>query len=456
MYVYIESLGCARNQVDSENMAARFRAAGWELLEDPAEADVIVVNTCSFIEAAADESIDTILALSEYKRTGNCKRLIVTGCLPQRYGLETARVLPEVDLFLGTGAYDRIYDRIVAVMGGQASPGACLLPDPDSIDPAVVVRREALGKPAVYLKIAEGCSRHCTYCIIPRLRGRQKSRPMATILSEAHHLIAQGARELTLVAQETTAYGMDAPAARKAAVPGSSNKKGTISLANLLGELAALDSSVWIRFLYGHPESFSDALLETVARWPNLVPYFDIPVQHAAGGLLRRMGRRYAADDLISLFGRIRRAVPDAALRTTVLVGFPGESETDFELLKSLVRQVRFDHLGVFAYSDAEDLPSHRLPEHVPARLAQRRRDELMRLQQGISARNLSRFKDKRLAVLVETSAGEGTWVGRTMHQAPEVDGTTVVRSPRLLSPGDFVQVRIVDTMDYDLIGETD
>jgi ribosomal protein S12 methylthiotransferase len=434
--VYIESLGCARNQVDSEIMAGRLAAAGCRVAEDPADADVIVVNTCSFIQSAAEESIDTILALAEYKTRSRCSKLIVAGCLPERYRDASGQALPEVDIFLGTGAFDLI---VTAVTGSLAT-GACLLPDPEGFDSEAPVRRRPTTPHAAYLKIAEGCSRHCTYCIIPRLRGRQKSRTTAAILAEARSLIDDGAKEITLVAQETTAYGSDLD--------------GPVSLAQLMASLAALAPSVWIRFLYGHPQTLSPELIETIARSPNLCPYFDIPIQHAAAGVLKRMGRSYTGDDLEHLFHRIRAKIPQAALRTTVLTGFPGETEADVDRLADFMQRVRFDHLGVFCYSDADDLPSHGLDRHVPPQTAQARMDRLMGLQREISEDKLAAFHGRTLPVLVQKEAEPSIYVARTMFQAPEVDGCVLVRSQRPLYPGMFTTVRIVETMEYDLIGE--
>ncbi len=434
--VYIESLGCARNQVDSEIMAGRLASAGSRIADDPADADIIVVNTCSFIQSAAEESIDTILALAQYKTRGRCRKLIVAGCLPERYRDASVPAFPEVDIFLGTGALDQV----VAAATGSLAIGACLLPDPEGIDLEIPVGRRISSIHAAYLKIAEGCSRHCTYCVIPQLRGRQRSRTTAAILAEARGLIGDGVREITLVAQETTAYGtdLDSPA----------------SLAQLMAALAALDSSIWIRFLYGHPQTLSRELLETIARFPNLCPYFDIPIQHAADGVLKRMGRHYTGDDLERLFSRIRAAVPQAALRTTVLTGFPGETESDVNRLADFIQRVRFDHLGVFCYSDADDLPSHGLDGHVPPRTAQDRMDRLMSLQREISEDKLAAFHGSTLPVLVEKEAEPAIYVARTMFQAPEVDGCVLVRSERPLPPGAFVTVRVVETMEYDLIGE--
>jgi ribosomal protein S12 methylthiotransferase len=434
--VYIESLGCARNQVDSETMTGRLAQAGWRVAADPGGADAIVVNTCSFIESAADESIDTILALARFKTKGRCRRLIVAGCLPERYRDESAAALPEVDVFLGTGAYDQV----VAAVQGALTQGACILPDPDGIDVhAPAVRRRAAMHTA-YLKIAEGCSRKCTFCVIPRLRGRRKSRSMDAVLSEARTLIAEGVKEITLVSQETTAYGADLA--------------GPTDLARLMAELAALDPSVWIRFLYGHPQTVTAGLLRTINRFPNLCPYFDIPIQHAADGVLRRMGRQYSGADLVRLFDDIRSAVPQAALRTTVLVGFPGETEADVQRLADFMERIRFDHLGVFTYSDAVDLSSHGLDDHAAPELARARLDRLMDLQKKISEDKLTRYHGQTLTVLAESEAEPGLYVARSVFQAPEVDGCTLVRTDRALGAGTFIQVKIVETMEYDLIGE--
>lgn len=438
MRIYLESLGCARNQVDSEIMQSQLQAAGCRFIDRADQADVIIVNTCSFIESAADESIDTILALSAYKNKGCCRRLIVTGCLPQRHGIESTRALPEVDLFLGTGAYDQI---TAAVLGDRVA-GVCVLPDPDTIDISRPVLRTPFSPHSAYIKIAEGCGRHCTYCIIPKLRGRQKSRPPEVIVEEAGALIAGGVMELTLVAQETTAYGRDIDSPR--------------GLAELLEHLAGLDEKVWIRFLYGHPQSLQQNVLDTVARMPNLCPYFDIPIQHASAQVLRRMGRHYSADDLLRLFDIIRAKVPDAVLRTTVLLGFPGETENDFEQLVRFVETVGFDHLGAFAYSDADDLASHGLEGHVPRAVADQRVEDLMLHQVDISARNLNRYLGQRLDILVESGPEEGIWRGRSQLQAPEVDGEVLMRAGDTFepTPGTIIPVRIIETHEYDMVAE--
>ncbi len=437
--IHIVTLGCARNQVDSEVMAGGLKRVGWTLVDRPETAHVIVVNTCSFIESAVDESIDTILALAEFKRKGACRRLIVTGCLPERYREATGEALSEVDVFLGTGAYDRIVEAVEGIPDG----GACLLPDPDTISVSGGEEKRLIGRvPSAYLKIAEGCNRSCTYCIIPKLRGRQKSRPADDILMEAQTMIAAGVKELVLVAQESTHYGADL-----------TPKAG---LAGLLRTLAGLSNRIWIRILYGHPESIHTDIIETIADVPGLLPYFDLPIQHASNGVLKKMGRRYGAKNLLDLFGRIRSRVPEAVLRTTVITGFPGETEYDFKQLMGFVRQVRFDHLGVFTYSDAEDLPSHQLPDPVPANVAQERYDHLMTLQMAISREKNQRHIGQKTDVLVEEMPEAGLWVGRTAFQAPEVDGVTYIRAKNGPNPviGDFIRAKIIDAMEYDLVGE--
>ena len=433
---YIESLGCARNLVDSEIMAADLALVGWQICHDPAEAEAIVVNTCSFIESATDESIDTILALAAYKTNGRCRRLIVSGCLPERYRSETVNALPEVDMFLGTGAYDQI---VAAVRGGMAH-GTCLLPDPDQIDTRTPIMRRPFARHAAYLKIAEGCSRHCTFCIIPKLRGRQKSRQAGILVQEARKLVADGVQEITLVAQETTAYGQDL--------------KPQTNLARLMAQLAGVDRAIWIRFLYGHPQTVSQELLHTIAQHANLCPYFDLPIQHASDAILQAMGRNYTADRLLQLFTDIRSVLPDAALRTTVLVGFPGETDRDFKRLVDLVRQVGFDHLGVFAYSDADDLASHGLKGHLESEVVQERMDILMGIQRDISEQRLARLLGQELTVLVESLAEPGIYAARSAFQAPEVDGCVLIRSDDPLETGAFCRVRVTETLEYDLMSD--
>ncbi len=437
--IYIETLGCARNQVDSEQMMGRLVESGWQLTQAPDEANVIVVNTCSFIEKAADESIDTILAMVEYKKSGNCQRLIVTGCLPERYRSQTSTALAEVDIFLGTGAYDQI----ISAAEGVLKRGTCVLPDPDKINLTDHDRYRILGtSPSMYLKIAEGCNRNCTYCVIPKLRGRQKSRTPEDILAEAEKMIQQGAKELVLVAQESSYYGLD--------------RSNGSDLASLLQKMASLSKQIWIRVLYGHPQSMTMDIVETIAESPVLVPYFDIPIQHASNRILKRMGRHYSSDHLHKQFSQIRQRIPKAVLRTTIITGFPGETDKDFEKLESFIRDIRFNHLGVFIYSDAEDLASHGLSHPVSKKVAQQRYNRLMSFQATISKQINQQYIGKEMAVLVEERLENNLWLGRTVNQAPEVDGVTYIRSGnnRLLTVGQFTTATIVDATEYDLVAE--
>jgi ribosomal protein S12 methylthiotransferase len=457
MKLYLLSLGCARNLVDSEIMLGRIKQAGWTIVEEPEEADAIVVNTCSFIEAAADESIDMILELAHYKTSGSCKRLVVAGCLPERYRQEISGQMPEVDAFIGTGAYDQI----IAAVEGSNYPGGCLLPDPD-INPAQDkdASRILSASHMAYLKVAEGCSRQCTYCIIPKLRGKKRSRPLPEVISEARNLLEAGVKELVLVAQDTTSYGTDLQ-------PEVNLSQLVESLANLPGE-APMNSgtlvedtgfaNAWIRILYGHPESIEDSFIKTVATYSNVCSYFDIPIQHVSNSILKKMGRQYNRDDLRRLFDKIRSQVPDAVLRTTLILGFPGETEKDFETLVHFVEDVRFDHLGVFLYSDADDLPSHRLPEPVPAAVAQERYDQLMSCQMEISAQNYQKYIGQTLEVLVEEAVEDRLFAGRATFQAPEVDGMTYIKVGHGQSDskiGSFARIKVTDAMEYDLIGDS-
>ena len=427
-------------------MLGRIKKAGWAIVEDPEDADAIVVNTCSFIEDAADESIEMILELARYKQSGKCQRLVVAGCLPERYRDQIVDQLPEVDAFIGTGAFDRIVE---ALEGSTISSG-CLLPDPVTISPQDKNAPRALSTSHMaYLKVAEGCSQHCTYCIIPKLRGKKRSRPPQEVISEAQALFADGVKELVLVAQDTTSYGKDL--------------QPTASLSQLVEDLASLPvktaagPEAWIRVLYGHPESIDDAFIKTVASYPNICSYFDIPIQHVSRPILKRMGRNYNQDDLQRLFDKIRKEVPGASLRTTLIVGFPGESEKDFKTLLRFIESTQFDHLGVFLYSDSEDLQSHRLPGHVPAEVAQERYDQLMSSQLDISAQKYQQYIGQTLSVLVEASVENRLYAGRAPFQAPEVDGMTYVKfGPDQPDPaiGSFSKIKVSDAMEYDLIGD--
>lgn len=436
MKLHLVSLGCAKNLVDSEGMLGRLMQAGCKITQTPEDAEIIIINTCSFIESAVNESIDTILELAGYKVTGSCQRLVVTGCLPERFRETIVDTLPEVDAFLGTGAFDKILPAATEPLDGLR----CHLPNPDTAClHEQAIPRALSSQYLAYIKIAEGCDRHCTYCIIPKLRGKQKSRHLEDIISEARSLISAGIQELVLVAQDTTNYGNDL--------------KPSVSLNRLLKDLAEVTGNLWIRLLYGHPESIDDALIRTISKYGNICSYFDIPIQHVSSGILKKMGRSYTADHLYKLFDSIRALVPDAALRTTLLVGFPGETDAHFEELLTFIKAVRFDHLGVFIYSDADDLPSHQLSAHVPHNVAVQRREQIMSSQQGISSQINQKHIGKVYDVLIEKSVENNLYSGRTFFQAPEVDGITTIQS-RQLRVGSFARVKIIDALEYDLTGE--
>jgi len=436
MKLHLVSLGCAKNLIDSEVMLGHLVNAGWIITDDPAEAEIIIVNTCSFIEPAVNESIDTILELAKFKETGICRHLVVTGCLPERFREEIVHALPEVDIFLGTGAFDRI----VHAVNGSSDFSKCFLPDPNLLTmQAKEAHRVRSLSHIAYIKIAEGCSRHCAYCIIPRLRGKYRSRNHEDIIAEARSLVLSGVKELILVAQDTTSYGKDL--------------NMSVDLSGLLESISDISEDVWIRLMYGHPESIDESIIKTIATYDNVCTYFDIPVQHVSNSVLKRMRRKYTRDDLYRLFEKIRETAPDCALRTTAIVGFPGETDKDFQQLFDFAEDICFDHLGVFLYSDSEDLQSHRLSHHVPKNTAKERHDRLMSRQADISLKNNQKYIGRVLKVLVEEKSEDNLFVGRTYFQAPEVDGITYINSNQL-QPGRFAGIKITDAFEYDLAGK--
>lgn len=439
MKVYIETLGCVRNSVDSEIMAGRLESAGHSVIDEPEEADAIVVNTCGFVTSAVEEAIDVIFELSEHKKTGKCKRFIVAGCMAERYKESLIEEMPEADFFMGTGCYQ---DIVEIVEGRRTQGGIFLFPDPlnCTLQNAETPRILCTGHIG-YLKIAEGCDRHCTYCIIPRLRGKQRSREIKDIISEAESMISVGVKEIILVAQDTTFYGKDL--------------NSGANLGKLLTEISSIDRSIWIRTLYGNPDTLDLDVLKTIKSNDNICHYFDLPIQHASDKVLKRMGRRYTNAFMRGLFKNIRSELPDSALRTTVITGFPGETDDDFKTLLDFIEETRFDHLGAFIYSDAEDIPSHRLPDHVPEDTATARHERIMAVQAEISFKNYQKYLNKTLEVMIDDDEPneDGLYHGHTKYQAPEVDGFTYVDGEGLKS-GDVVKINITDTFDYDLIGD--
>ncbi|HYD41836.1 MAG TPA: 30S ribosomal protein S12 methylthiotransferase RimO [Anaeromyxobacter sp.] len=433
--VYLHTLGCPKNRVDSEVMLGTFLEAGFRLVQDPAAAEVVVVNTCGFIESAKAESVDAIVELSELKQTGRCKKLVVTGCLVQRHADELAKELPEVDHFLGTGAYADVA-RIVQ----DAQAKRLVVPDPEFVHSAATPRVNSLASHTAYLKIAEGCDNDCAFCIIPKLRGPQRSRPVDDLVAEAGALAAQGTVELSLVAQDLTAYGYDLP--------------GKTRLHHLLPALCQVDGIRWIRLHYAYPRDVPEALLQVIADEPKIVKYLDMPLQHSSDRLLRTMRRGRDSAFLRELLGKMRARVPGIALRTSLIVGLPGETEEDFQDLLRFVEEQRFEHLGVFEYSREEGTGAAELPDQVPDAVKRDRYARIMEVQREIARDHQQAMIGRRLEVLVEgrSEETEHLLVGRHAQQAPEIDGVTYVNDG-MAYPGELVTLEVTDASDYDLVG---
>ena len=438
MKILFVSLGCDKNLVDSEVMLGLLRDRHHDITNDEAEAEVVVVNTCSFIHDAREESIQTILEMAELKKSGQCRLLIVTGCLAEKYKDEILEELPEVDAVVGTTAYDRICDVIDRSLEGERVQSF------ESIDrlPLVNTRRVlTTGGYSSYLKIGEGCDKHCTYCIIPKLRGNYRSVPLENVLKDARQLAESGVTEINIVAQETTTWGKDI--------------YGEKRLPMLLKELCKVEGIRWIRLLYCYPEEITDELIQVIKEEPKICHYLDMPIQHSSDAILKRMGRRTSRQELEDIIGKLRREIPDIALRTTLITGFPGETEEDHENLKSFVETMGFDRLGVFTYSPEEGTPAERMPDQVPEEVKEERRDELMLLQQQISAEKTEQMVGKTLDVLVEGRIPEeGIYVGRTYRDAPEVDGYIFIHAEEEIISGDFVTVKVTGADEYDLTGD--
>ena len=439
MIIFLETLGCSRNQVDSEIMLGKLVAAGHRTTNDPLSAQVIIVNTCGFISTASDEAVDVILGMAKFKETGICKKLIVTGCLTQRYKDDDSLVstLPEVDVFLGTCACEQI----VEAVENKEIKTLTLFPDPNKrAFQNPLEQRKLITDFYAYIKVSEGCNRKCTYCIIPKLRGIQRSRPKDDICKEAKILISKGVKEIILTAENTTDYGTD-----------FNDETGFEHVLKSLAETLNREH-VWIRFLYTHPKTLREPVIKAVKNYKNICSYYDVPIQHASSNILKKMGRPYTSEDLYLLFKTIRKIDPQASLRTTLIVGFPGESEKDFELLMKFMKDIRFDHLGVFIYSDSEDLKSHLIKSHVPQEIAEKRHDMIMAAQAKISETLNEKYVGTTHEVLVEENPEQGVYIGRTMFQAPDVDGVTFIYSDGL-EIGTFINVRITDAFEYDIAG---
>ena len=434
------SLGCDKNLVDTEMMMGSLSGRDITFTDDENEAEIIVVNTCCFINDAKEESVDTILAMAELKKAGSCKALIVSGCMAQRYKHEIIDEIPEVDAIIGTASYDRIAEVLDSVLSGNECTSfedLSRLPDNNS------KRLVTTGGHYAYLKIAEGCDKCCTYCIIPKIRGRFRSYPIEDLVEQAKKLVEGGVKELLLVAQETTLYGKDI--------------YGEKSLHRLLRELCKIDGLVWIRILYCYPEEIYDELIETIKSEPKICHYLDMPIQHANDDVLRRMGRRTNKADLLAIIAKLRKEIPDIALRTSLIAGFPGETQNAHEEMLDFVDEVEFDRLGVFAYSAEEDTPAFSFPDQIDEEVKNNWRDEIMELQQEVS---MDKSQDRiglTYKVMIEGRvADENAYVGRTYMDAPNVDGYIFVNTDEELMTGDFVPVKVTGALEYDLIGEID
>jgi ribosomal protein S12 methylthiotransferase len=440
--VFFETLGCAKNQVDTEVMIGLLDKNSYTMTPNVEDADIIAVNTCGFIESAKTESIEMILELSTYKVEGKCQMLIVTGCLAERYAEELKKEIPEIDVFVGTGSFDEIIPIIDKVLQNESTEGALIQKGDINKDFAENLPR-ILMTPAymAYLKIAEGCDNCCTYCIIPKLRGKYRSRKFEDVVSEAKSLVSKGVKELIIIAQDITRFGQDI--------------YGKYRLADLLYELNEIEGLKWIRLQYCYPDVVDDQLIEAIAKCDKVAKYIDIPIQHCNDTMLKRMNRTTSKASIVALIEKLRAAVPEISIRSTLIAGFPGETEEMFEELLAFVKEQRLDKLGAFAYSLEEDTAAVKLPDHLEQEVKEARRDAILELQQQISTELMYQKVGKTLEVVIEEEvAGENIYVGRTMYDAPEIDGVVYVHTDRALRIGQFVMVKITDAMEYDLIGE--
>ena len=438
MKILFISLGCDKNLSDSEEMLGLLTANGHEIVDSEEEADVIVINTCCFIHDAKEESVNTILEMAEYKKSGTCKALIVTGCMAQRYKEEITQEIPEVDAVLGTTSYGDIVKALNEVQAGNVFQEFRDINElPEDCGHRVITTGGHFG----YLKIAEGCDKHCTYCIIPSLRGKFRSVPEERLLKQAEYMASQGVRELILVAQETTVYGTDL--------------YGKKTLHLLLKKLCQIRGIRWIRVLYCYPEEIYDELIQVMKEEPKICHYLDLPIQHASDKILRRMGRRTSKQQLIDIITKLRCEIPDIVLRTSLITGFPGETEEDHQELMEFVDEMEFDRLGVFTYSPEEGTPAETMEGQVPEEVKEARRDEIMELQQEISLdKGNDRIGQEVLVMIEGKISGESAYIGRTYGDAPKVDGYIFVQTGELLVTGDFAKVTVTGALEYDLIGE--
>ena len=438
MKVLFISLGCDKNLADSEEMLGLLTGKGHEIVDSEEEAEVIVINTCCFIHDAKEESVENILEMAEYKKAGTCKVLIVTGCMAQRYKEEIIQEIPEVDAVLGTTSYMDILKAIdEACEGRHFQEFRDINELPEDSGRRVLTTGGHYG----YLKIAEGCDKHCTYCIIPFLRGRFRSVPQERLIAQAEHMAEQGVKELILVAQETTMYGTDL--------------YGKKTLHLLMKELCKIKGIRWIRVLYCYPEEIYDELIQVMKEEKKICHYLDLPIQQASDRILKRMGRRTTRAQLTAIIEKLRKEIPDIVLRTTLITGFPGETEADHQEVMEFVDEMEFDRLGAFTYSPEEGTPAETMEGQIPEEVKEERRDEIMELQQEISLEKGNDRIGQELLVMIEGKvSGESAYIARTYGDAPKVDGYIFVQTGELLMTGDFAKVRVTGALEYDLIGE--
>lgn len=440
MKILFISLGCDKNLVDTEVMLGLLNRRGYTFTDDENEADVIAINTCCFIGDAKEESINTILEMAEYKNNGKCKALVVAGCLAQRYKDEIQKEIPEVDAIIGTTSFDKIVDVIDGVLAGKCENSILDINRLPDINNGRVI---TTGGYYSYLKIAEGCDKYCTYCIIPKVRGHYRSIPMEKIIESAKELVAKGIKEINLVAQETTLYGTDL--------------YGKKSLPTLLRELCKIEGLYWIRILYCYPEEITQELIDVMKEEDKICNYLDLPIQHASDVILKRMGRRTNKAELKEKIAMLREQIPDIVLRTTLIAGFPGETDEQHEEVLEFIDEMEFDRLGAFAYSPEEDTPAATMPEQIDEEVKEDRRDAIMELQQEIAIdKGYSRIGNTYLVMIEGKVANENAYVGRTYMDAPNVDGYVFVNTDEELMSGDFVYVKVTGAQEYDLIGEID
>lgn len=434
--LYIVSLGCAKNLVDSEVMLGLLDQRGYSVVETPEEAGLLLVNTCGFIGSAVEEAVDEIVALAEYKKKDPIKKLVVTGCLVQRYGAKLAKELPEVDMFVGTDGFQNI----VELLEGKDSPSLTMTPTSSFLMNSSLPRKISTPAHRAYLKITEGCDNRCSYCLIPSIRGRLRSREIDDLVIEARGLEKAGVKELTLVAQDLLAYGMD---------------RGQGELTELLAAILGQTNIPWLRLLYLHPARLKRDFLRFMAENPRILPYFDIPVQHVSNRILQLMNRPYKKARLEELIGDIRQILPESAIRTTLMVGFPGETEAEFGEIAEFLKKHLFDHVGVFTYANEEGCKAQGLPNHCSEEVKETRRDGIMELQAAISLEKQQAYIGKTVQVLVEGVSRETDLLleGRTRYQAPDIDGCVYITAGTT-NPGDLTEVIITEAHPYDLVGE--